>query len=416
MRRSHIWAIIVVAGGIGLVAGIIIATPSTARELRAAQQGQQRVAPLEKLPYTFDFDGPHYPEPNLVFEGPFPKVPQTMMVYQVKGPTVTEEYVRELAHKHFGMPADAELRRSDGMGLYWLRSSTHELEVFPRTNSFNIRRLKKQDKRTIEISCPSKEEGKNIAEQYLKRRGLLPKDAYLWRVIRKPGKGVVRVGCSRKIGPYKTSGAGAKLFVTVGPEGEVIDVRKSWQDLVPYKAYPIKSPQDALAELQQGKGVLINGDTGKVKEITLRYYTSPQKQEYVQPIYYFECTGESGRFGGELPAIKAEYLRPREDGHAAMAWMMCRECGAKYKMKLKQWQAVAESYIEGRPDSRTPPSLVCQECGKKAAYMAIECEKCGLIFEAGWKGPDYYDRCPQCNFSKIEERMKERESRPSKPE
>jgi hypothetical protein len=371
---------------------------------------KEKTKVLEKLPYTFDFDGPHYPEPNLVFEGPFPKVPKTMMVYRVKEPNITEEYVRELGRKHSGMPADAELRRSNGMGLYWLRSSTHELEVFSTTNSFNIRRLKKRDTRMIEKSSPSKEEGKNIAEQYLKRRGLLPKDAYLWRVIRKSGKGVVRVGYLRKIGPYKTSGAGAKVFVTVGPGREVIDMRKSWQDLVPYKTYPIKSPQEALAELQQGRGVLMNGDTGKVEEITLRYYTSPQKQEYVQPIYNFECRGESGRFSGELPAIKAEYLRPREDGHAAMAWMMCRGCGAKYRMKLKQWQAVAESYIEEQPDSRTPPSLVCQECGKKAAYLAIECGKCGLVFEAAWKGPDYYDRCPQCNFSQVEERIKNRKS------
>jgi ribosomal protein L40E len=294
------------------------------------------------------------------------------------------------------------------MGLYWLKSGNKLVEVNPVTGWLNVTKIRRKDGKTIAKSCPSKEEGKNIAEQYLKKRGLLPKDAYLWRVIRKPGKEVVRVGYLRKIGPYKTSGAGAQILVTVGPGGEVIDLRKNWQDLVPYKTYPIKSPQDALAELQQGKAVLSKGGSGKVEEITLRYYTSPQKQKYVQPIYYFECSGENGTFKGEVPAIKAEYLRPREDDHAAMGWMMCRECGAKYKMKLKQWQAVAESYVKEHPDSRTPPPLVCQQCGQKTAYRAIECGKCGSIFKAGWKGPDYYDRCPQCKFSQVEETMKKR--------
>jgi ribosomal protein L40E len=145
------------------------------------------------------------------------------------------------------------------------------------------------------------------------------------------------------------------------------------------------------------------------------YYTSPQKQAYVQPIYYFECTGSERDFYGVVPAIKGEYLEPRQDDHEElMAWIMCRECGAKYQIRLKQWHAVAQGHVKENPDSRTPPPLVCQQCGEKTAYRAIKCEKCGLIFEAGWKGPDYYDRCPQCNFSQVEERMKERESRPKR--
>ena len=275
--------------------------------------GKEDAEVLRRLPYTFDFDGPAYPEPNLVFDGVFPKVPERMVVYSVKEPNVTEASVRELAARYFDMPPDAELTRSHRMGLYWLNSGNRLVEVNPLTGSFNVAKVGKQDAKMIDKNYPSKEEAQNIAQEYLKSRGLLPKDAYLWRVVSKPARGLARVGYLRKIGNYKTYGAGAKIHVKVGREGEVRGVRKTWQELIPYKAYPIKSPEDALAELQSGKGVLMNGDTGKVKEITLRYYTSPQKQEYVQPIYYFDCKGRKGSFRGIVPAIKDEYLRSKEE-------------------------------------------------------------------------------------------------------
>ena len=88
--------------------------------------------------------------------------------------------------------------------------------------------------------------------------------------------------------------------------------------------------------------------------------------------------------------------------------MMCRntECQAEYEIKLKEYVAAVEGFVKAHPNSPVAPSLVCEKCGKDSAYRAIKCEKCGLIFEAGWKGPDYYDRCPQCKFSKTEERKK----------
>ncbi|HUT30191.1 MAG TPA: hypothetical protein VMX13_10400 [Sedimentisphaerales bacterium] len=418
MRRSHVWAIIVAAGGIGLAAWIIIARLPGLRRPMVTQDGHLGVDALEKLPYTFDFDGPHYPEPKLVFEGPFPNLPETMRVYQVGNPAVTEEYVRELARKHFGMPADAEITRSDGRGFYWLRSSTHLFHVDPGNGSFNtdkISRIREDSPETwVKDKYPSKEECGRIAEEYLKTGHLLEPDAYLRGVADNiSGSGVMSVGFGRLIGGCKTWGAGAQILVRIGLGGEVVGVRKAWQELIPYRPYPVKSPEEALAELQQGKGLLMNGDSGKVKEITLRYYTSPQKQDYVQPIYYFDCNGPEGGFYGVLPAIKGEYLEPRQDGRGElMAWIMCRECGAIYQINLNQWHAVAEDYVKEHPDSRTPPPLVCQQCGQKTAYRAIECDNCGLIFEAGWKGPDYYDRCSQCGFSKVEERLKERRSRP----
>jgi hypothetical protein len=278
----------------------------------ATQENSQR---LEKLPFTFDFDGPSYPRPFLVFEGVFPKVSKAIMVYKVKDPNITEALVRDLAKK-FGIPADAELKRTSRLGLYWLKTYSHHLEVDPSNGSFNIRKIREKDSRVaIEKNYPSKEDCENIAKEYLKNHNLLSKDIYFRGIADNTNSSwqSMSVGFGRNISGYKTWGAGGEILVEIGPGGEIVAVRKAWQELVPYKPFPIKSPQEALEELRNAKGVLLHGCEGKVNQITLQYYTSPQKQDYVQPIYYFECTGAKGDFYGVVPAIKQEYLKSKEE-------------------------------------------------------------------------------------------------------
>jgi hypothetical protein len=278
----------------------------------STQENPQR---LEKLPFTFDFDGPPYPKPSLAFGGPFPNVPKTMMIYKVKDPNITEISVRQLAKK-FGIPADAELKRTSRLGLYWLKTSSQHLEVDPSNGSFNIRKIREKDSRVaIEKNYPSKEDCETIAKEYLKNHNLLSKDVYFRGIADNTDSSwqSMSVGFGRNISGYKTWGAGGEFLVEIGPSGEIVAVRKAWQEIVPYKPYPIKNPQEALEELRNTKGVLMHGCEGKVNQITLRYYTSPQKQTYVQPIYYFECTGAKGDFYGVVPAIKQEYLKSKEE-------------------------------------------------------------------------------------------------------
>ena len=278
----------------------------------AIQENPQR---LEKLPFTFDFDGPFYPNPSLVFEEVFPNVPKAIMVYKVKDPNITEAFVRNLAQK-FDIPADAELKRTSRLGLYWLKTPSHHLEVDPSNGWFNITKMREQDSRiAIEKNYPSKKDCENIAKEYLKKHNLLSKDVYLRGIADNTNSSwqSMSVGFERNISGYKTWGAGGEILVEIGPGGEIVAVLKAWQELVPYKPYPIKNPQDALEELRNAKGLLMHGCEGKVNQITLRYYTSPQKQDYVQPIYYFECTGAKGDFYGVVPAIKQEYLKSKEE-------------------------------------------------------------------------------------------------------
>jgi hypothetical protein len=236
------------------------------------------------------------------------------MVYKVKDPNITEASVRELAAK-LGISPDAKLTRSGGLGLYWLKNHSYHFEVDPSNGSFNTTKITETDSRVpIEKNYPSKTDCENIAKKYLKTHNLLSKDVYFRGIADNTNSSwqSMSVGFGRNISGYKTWGAGGEILVEIGPGAEIVAVRKAWQELVPYKHYPIKSPQDALQELQNAKGVLMHGCEGKVNQITLRYYTSPQKQAYVQPIYYFECTGAKGDFYGVVPAIKQQYLKFKE--------------------------------------------------------------------------------------------------------
>ena len=163
-------------------------------------------------------------------------------------------------------------------------------------------------------SYPFRQECKTIAEQYLTRRDLLPKEAYFRGVVDNTrGADVMSIGFGRKVNGYKTWGAGGGIGVHIGCGGDIIAIRKAWQDLSPYKMYPIKTPQQSLEELCNGKGVLMHGSKGRVENIEVRYYTSPEKQEYVQPIYYFDCNSADGAFYGVVSAIQEQYLKSREE-------------------------------------------------------------------------------------------------------
>jgi len=277
---------------------------------------------LEKMPYTFDFDQLFCKEIFISFEGSFPNLPDEMMVYKVIEPNVTEDFVRELGARHFGIGEKTNLSRSSYIGRYKLKGEKCFLKILIENGSFSLERsfspkekmeylrwkqkAKKQD-------YPSKAECRNIAESYLKVHSLLPEDAYFRGVAdNTSGMNVMSVAFGRMIGGYKNWGAGAQIIFHVNHIKELDKLHIAWQKLVPYKSYPVKTSQDALLELQSGKGVLDECD-GTVEKITFRYYTSPIKQQYVQPIYYFECSGKKGRFTGEVTAIKDEYLKSREE-------------------------------------------------------------------------------------------------------
>jgi hypothetical protein len=294
-----------------LILFILIIAISISRLDRPSQVDSRH---LIKLPYTFDYSTWSNPNPSTVgFDGPFPEMPSEMMVYKVVHPNnVNESYVRKLAQKHFSVPSDAQFEKTDIS--YWLETSTHHFRFEPQTGFFTFEKKGEiYTHSTTEKDYPAKEDCNIIAEKFLKSCNLYEVDAYLRGIVdNTKGAGVMTLGFGRKIAGYKSWGASGEMLVNIGPGGEVVYVRKAWQVLVPYKPYPIKTARQALKDLHNRKGFL-TGEKGKIKSITLKYYMSSEKQDYVQPNYYFECTGPEGDFSGLVPAIKDEYIQSREE-------------------------------------------------------------------------------------------------------
>ena len=270
----------------------------------------------EKLP-DVSFGWRPYPEyMKIVFEfdGPFPKMPDKMLVYRIIRPkNITEAYVRELAEKYFDMPKNAKMSRSGGsINLYWLETDTHLFEFFPSTGFFNILKYRKARKKLSEDrkDYPSDEECRRIATQYLKERGLLPEDAYLYGVfdVNIESVGAMQVSFGRKIGQYDIWGNGSDILVEIGVAGEITKVSKRWVEYEPYKLAPIKTAKEAFEYLKHGNAFLATS-SGKVKKIALAYHTPPEG-DYIQPVYSFGF--DIPEAYSLVPAIKPEYLKSKE--------------------------------------------------------------------------------------------------------
>lgn len=83
-------------------------------------------------------------------------------------------------------------------------------------------------------------------------------------------------------------------------------------DETEYSTYPIKTPETAFSELQNGQayianlGLNDNGGTLKIRRVYLAYFDPGESSEYFQPIYVFE--GDNG-FISYVPAVSADYYQ-----------------------------------------------------------------------------------------------------------
>ena len=50
------------------------------------------------------------------------------------------------------------------------------------------------------------------------------------------------------------------------------------------------------------------------------------------------------------------------------------------------------------------PALLCPNCGQHSVFKAIQCTRCSHIFIESETPGDFYDRCPECQYSPTEER------------
>ena len=74
--------------------------------------------------------------------------------------------------------------------------------------------------------------------------------------------------------------------------------------------YPLRTGEEAYADLQQGRGYVVQNPTKQnnitIKKMFLAYFDSEQTQQYLQPVYVF--LGEENNFVAYVPAVSKDYM------------------------------------------------------------------------------------------------------------
>jgi hypothetical protein len=294
----------------------LVPAPETEGQYPVLESGEKIV---DTLSDGLAFVGSNRP---FKYNGPFPKILSKMLIYKIIPPNnITDDYVKDLAEKHFDIPRDTSLRRSES-GLYLLRTTTHLFELDSRTGFFNIKKIKEKGIRYSKKreDYPPDEECKKIAAEFIKSRKLLEEDMYFRHILDRPSSGGLWISFGRIINGCETWEGGISLQIS--PKGEVVSVIKRWYEVLPWKVAPIKTAEQAFKELKNGGNAFVlslppeTKENIKVKEITLRYHHPRKLEEYVQPVYYFRYTTPQALFGdlyAVVPAIKAEHLKSYEE-------------------------------------------------------------------------------------------------------
>ncbi len=259
---------------------------------------------------------------SFVLNTTLPKVPKKLMIYKCAEPNVTLEYASLMA-KRFGMKGQPKKVLDE----FVLTDGNNHLEINTksgRTAYTDASRWMVGNNMDKQSNLPSDREAIKIAKKYLSKTDLMPSDATLRdithpRVVAMDKEGNVigvgfedvKVSFTRKINGFPVVGAGSKLDVEVGGNGDVINLYKVWRNYRPYRVYSIITPEQALKKLK--KTGIFTGiksvDKATINKVYLGYYTksASEKQTYLQPVYVFEgyAKGENRieEFKQYVPAI-----------------------------------------------------------------------------------------------------------------
>lgn len=167
----------------------------------------------------------------------------------------------------------------------------------------------------VRESLPSEKEALLIANQYLRDKGSLPKDAhlsrvetnYLEKVDTSSGEGVVveeypvcvEVTYDRYINGMSVVGLGDSITVTLGDDGEVLYYAKYWRKLDQVGSVDVISGDKAIEKLNRGETIVQEaGDSGtiEINNIELGYfsYGPEDEQEFYEPVWIFRGVDSHG--------------------------------------------------------------------------------------------------------------------------
>jgi len=290
---------------------IVIAVALLLRSHPATESsGYPRLGSDERIPDVaegwYRYPGP---QPAFTFDGPFPAMPDEMLIYEVILPpeNVSEEYIRELVARHFEIPPSATLQRQSTISSL----GTEEWGVTYYNQTGYLTMITREWGRASTRDpndFPTREQALRIATDYAVEHNLLPPDAGQGHLSETSieGRGTMQVSWAYRIAGYATWGPGAPgMYVEVGPGGKVVGMTKRWPQCRPWKTAPIITPNEAFKMLNESDSVFIGSKGGAVQSIVLAYYCVPGER-YLVPTYYFWIADDKGY--AAVPAVRPEYI------------------------------------------------------------------------------------------------------------
>lgn len=175
-------------------------------------------------------------------------------------------------------------------------------------------------------ALPADEEVQKVADDYLARLGLdtgLKRNAvFAQDTVETPGEeGLTKSYELSKAASYQASigdlallGPGAKVYVTLGPGGQLVRFVHWPMPTLPGNEVKLRAVDRALEDVKAGKGVppsYITPETAKeisVIGVSLAYWAEllPMQEKYYKPVYVFSVVDAAGHAGSwVVPALEA---------------------------------------------------------------------------------------------------------------
>lgn len=220
------------------------------------------------------------------------------VIYKTTVPSVTLEYVTDIATRIFHMPKPSVEYRD---GLYIVENEyPRYLQVYEASGSIWYADFSKIYNGSYAPNLPSKEEAKIIAERFLMEHGLMPKEAYFkgasystTAIFYQDNQEVeTRLNGIHIIYGFRTSdgieieGPGAKIRVSIGEGGEIIGVHWAWRNIEPYEYRQGISESEAIKKFYEQSTLDVPVKLG----VHFAYYSEPGfvTAEFLEPYYIFD--------------------------------------------------------------------------------------------------------------------------------
>lgn len=111
---------------------------------------------------------------------------------------------------------------------------------------------------------------------------------------------------------FIVGGVAPRIIVSLDLEGNILRAAKLQRKFTPLMTYPLKSLEEAMQDILDGKGNLYNdtpSSNGTVTSVELCYYNDNQEQQYyLLPVYYIKGKCGNGDFSAYVHAVRDEYL------------------------------------------------------------------------------------------------------------